>query len=71
MRNYLHTLRKKNAFTQRDVAQKLGISESYYSLIEHGGRQKKLSLEFAKKISDIFSVPLEEILNYEKMEEKQ
>lgn len=49
-----------------DIAEKLKISESYYSLIENGNRQRKLSLEMTQKISELFDVPIETIIEKER-----
>lgn len=45
--------------SQKAAAQRLGISQSYYSMIETGTRQGDLSLLLAKKLSDLFSVTLD------------
>lgn len=37
----LKQLREKKNLTQREVGKHIGISESYYSLIENGNRQPK------------------------------
>lgn len=65
MRKYLKELREQKELSQLEISQKLEISESYYSLIESGERQKKMSLEMAQKISKIFDVPIETILEKE------
>lgn len=41
MRKYLISLRTEKGLTQKKIAQKLDISESYYNQIEKGERQKK------------------------------
>lgn len=41
MRYYLVSLRKAKNFTQKQLSEKLDISESYYNQIENGERQKK------------------------------
>lgn len=48
------------------MAQMLDITESYYSLIEAGERQKKMDMMLASKLSVIFGIPIEEIANYER-----
>lgn len=47
----LKEIREKAGLTQLDMAQKLGISESYYCQLENGKR--KMSLDNALKISAI------------------
>lgn len=58
MREYLKRLRENRSLTLAEVAKKLDISESYYSLIESGKRQEKMDLILAAKLSVIFDVPL-------------
>ena len=43
--------RKRANFTQREVGELSGISESYYSMIESGGR--KPTVKTAKKIAAV------------------
>ena len=65
MRQYLRNLRERFGFTQLEVSKKLNVSESYYSLIETGERQKKISKEMAQKLADVFGVSLEYICEHE------
>lgn len=55
----LQELREIKKITQKQIAVQLGISESYYSLIENGKRN--LRYEHAKILSKIFNRSLEEI----------
>ena len=66
MRQYLRELREELGCTQLEISKKLNISESYYSLIENGERQKKLDMTMAKKLADIFGVTLEFIYDHER-----
>lgn len=61
MRSYLKTLREKLSLTQQQAAELLGISQNYYCMIETGERQKKISMEMAQKLADVFDVTLEYI----------
>lgn len=65
MKEYLKTLRKESGKTQLEIAKKLDVSESYYSLIETGERQADMSLSVMKKLSEAFDVPLEFIIDEE------
>lgn len=65
MRQYLRNLRERFGFTQLEVSKKLNVSESYYSLIETGERQKKLSMDMAQKLAQVFGVSLEYICEQE------
>ena len=44
MRNYLKELRKTQGFTQHEIADLIGISATYYCMIENGERQQKMDL---------------------------
>lgn len=61
MREYLRERRKSKGLSQKDVAQKLNISESYYCLIENGERQQKINIDILSKLSEIFGVPFDEL----------
>lgn len=65
LKEYLKTLRKESGKTQLEIAKKLDVSESYYSLIETGERQADMSLSVMKKLSEAFDVPLEFIIDEE------
>lgn len=65
MRGYLKELRNKTGLSQTDVARALTLSQQYYSLIENGERQQSISLELIRKLSDIFGVPVNELINEE------
>lgn len=59
MRSKLKRLREIANLTQEDMAAKLEMSVSGYNLIENGKR--RMQLDVAKKISDIFGLTIEEI----------
>lgn len=65
MRTWLREEREKAQFTQKFMAEKLGITENYYILIEHGDRQKKMDITLATKLADIFSIPISRIVELE------
>ena len=68
MRDWLLSARQEKGMTQLDVAKRLDISEAYYSYIESGGRQKKMDIALAAKMSVIFGIPLETIVELERRE---
>lgn len=43
------------------VADVVGITRQYYNMIETGERQKKLSIDMARKLADVFGVTFEYI----------
>lgn len=51
-----------------EMSKKLGISESYYCLIENGERQKRMDISLLTKLSDILSIPISEIVKLEESE---
>ena len=65
MREWLKTARNEKGITMADMADKLGISESYYCLIENGDRQKKMDIELLIRLSLILEISKSRILEYE------
>lgn len=69
MREYLVTLRKEKGLTQKQLSQKLGISESYYSQIENGERQKRMDITIIDRISLALDVPVSTLIKFENKED--
>lgn len=65
MRSWLKNIRREAGLTMKQVSEKLGISESYYSSIESGVRQQKMDLLLASGLSSIFKVPVAQIVEWE------
>ena len=65
MRGWLRQLHKDRGLTQREVAARLGICQSYYGYIETRGRQKKIDLPLLAKIAGVFQVPLMALVDIE------
>ena len=57
--------RTESGYTMAQMASMLNITESYYSLIEGGDRQKKMDMLLAGKLSVIFNIPIGQIAEYE------
>lgn len=68
MREWLKKSRKDKQMTMSEMSKKLGISESYYCLIENGERQKRMDISLLTKLSDILSIPISEIVKLEESE---
>ena len=51
MKTFLIERRKKSHLTMKEVAEKAGISESHYCLLENGERRP--SVETAKRIGEV------------------
>ena len=66
MRKWLKQQREEKGLSARKVAELLGISESYYSLIEKGERQKTLDFSLVVMLSRILDVSMATIAEYEK-----
>lgn len=62
MREWMAAARNEKNLTMAKVAERCGISESYYSLIEAGERQKRLDITLAVKLSGVLGLPLDEIV---------
>ena len=63
MREWLIKLRGNS--TQNEIAQKLGITQQYYSYIENGDRQKKMDIQICEKIAQVFGISVADVINYE------
>lgn len=65
MRDYLIALRKAKSLTQRQLAEKLDISESYYNQIENRERQKRMDITFIDRLSKALDISVSDIINHE------
>lgn len=65
MREYLISLRTEKGLTQKQIAKKLDISESYYNQIEKGERQKKMDITLLNRLSLALEIPITVLINYE------
>lgn len=65
MREYLLALRKEKNYTQKELARKLDVSESYYNQIENGERQKNMDISLVNRLSVILDVPITTIIEQE------
>ncbi len=60
----LREKRKARKFTQKYIAECLGITQQAYWLIENG--QRRITLERAKKLAEIFGCTIDELFYSEK-----
>lgn len=65
-RMWLKMLRTKKGLSQKETADLLGISQTYYGYIESGERQKDLNMSLIGKISKVFDVSVDYIFEQEK-----
>lgn len=70
-RDYLIDYRARNGIKAVDMAKRLGLSESYYSQIENGKRQKKMDIALVSVISAATGIPIAEIIEYENEPEQK
>ena len=65
MRNWLLSARTEAGLTSKQMGEALNITESYYSMIECGTRQKRMDITLVAKLSDVLAIPLAVIVEYE------
>lgn len=65
MRNYLVSLRKEKGFTQKQLANQLDISESYYNQIEKGERQKRMDITIINKLATALNISMADLIDFE------
>ena len=56
----LKTARERKGLSQKEVAEKIGVAKSTYSLYESGNREP--NVQTIKKISDVLSVSVDTLL---------
>ncbi len=66
MREYLKQRRKELGMSQKEVADAIGISQNYYSIIEKGERQKDMKATTLVKLSEVLKIPVSKMLEYER-----
>ena len=66
MREYLKKLREEHGYTMQVIADKIGISKQYYQSIEVGKRQQNMDITLAVKLSEIFGISIQSIIEYER-----
>ena len=65
LRSYLKMLRQEKGMSQLEVAKELGISESYYNLIENGKRQNDMPISRALKLANLFGITSDNLFELE------
>ena len=64
-RTYLVDLRRQRNESQQDVADSLGISRQYYSMIEDGSRQRDMDTTLICGLAKHFGMSPEQIFKLE------
>lgn len=65
MRTWLKEARANRNIPQSEMAEALGISVPYYSLIENGKRMQTLDLKTASTLAEMLGMTLEEVATRE------
>lgn len=64
-REWMKKKREEKSMTMKEMAEKLDITEAYYSYIESGARQKVMDISLAAKLAEIFSLSIQQIVELE------
>lgn len=67
MRDWLKGKRTERGLTMAQMAERLDLTESYYSLVESGKRQQKMDIVLAAKLSTVLAFPIDQIIRLESM----
>lgn len=67
MREWLKNARSENGYTMAQLSEMLDITESYYSLIERGERQKRMDITLVTKLADALGMTIQEIVEAEQI----
>ena len=70
MRDWLKQKRTEKGLTMAEMAAQLDLTESYYSRLESGDRQKNMDIALLRKLSCVLGMTAEEIINLEDKEVK-
>ncbi len=65
MRTWLKEERVKQRLTQKQVADAIGVTESFYSLVEADKRQKKMDITLAVRLANVLGMEVNEIVRRE------
>lgn len=68
MRDWLKQKRTEKSLTMAEMAAQLDLTESYYSRIENGDRQKKMDIALLCKLSAVLDMTTDEIILLERTE---
>lgn len=71
LRQWLKNIRESKGISQQNVAEKVGITRQYYQLIEAGERQQKMDITLIAKLSQVFGVSMNQIIDNEMQQVKK
>lgn len=67
MREWLKNARSEKGYTMAQLSEMLDITESYYSLIERGERQKRMDITLVTKLADALGMTIQQIVEAEQI----
>lgn len=56
MREYLRDLRKERGLSQDEISKRMGMTQSFYSMIETGERVELMTIEMAIKLANVLGI---------------
>lgn len=65
MREWLKEKRQAAGLTMAQMAEKIGVTESSYSKIESGERQKRMDIDIAQLLASAFGLTVDDIATFE------
>lgn len=65
MREWLKEKRQAAGLTMAQMAEKIGVTESSYSKIESGERQKRMDIDIAQLLAFAFGLTVDDIATFE------
>lgn len=65
MREFLRDLRKESKLSQDDIAKRMGLTQSFYSMIETGERVERMNLDMAIKLANTLGIDSGEFIKHE------
>lgn len=64
-------MRELKGLSQQNVAETIGITRQYYQQIEAGERQQKMDITLITKLSKVFGISVNQIINNEVQGKKE
>ena len=65
MREFLRELRKERGLSQDEISKRMGLTQSFYSMIETGERVERMNLEMAVKLANTLGIDSGEFIKRE------
>lgn len=65
MREYLRDLRKERGLSQDEISKRMGLTQSFYSMIETGERVERMNLDMAIKLANALGIDSGEFIKHE------